>query len=412
MSSLRSSLASVVLVLASGCACGAQVHVPRDAAVADTGALDASLDDAAVEDAASTPDATVPADAAIPAAPTRLIATFRASCLLDDATQCWGASPTGVSFGDTPQPAPDLDGALDVKIGLSFLCALRADGRVECAGSNHAGQLGVSPDAAPSRAALEPVPGLDDVVELALDGAHACALRSDGTVWCWGDNSLGAVGRAIRPHGLGASVPEPVPMPVAGLGPAIGVAAGVHHSCAALADGTIACWGHDSYGQLGRGAVGAATSEPVAALGLDDAIAIDARGNSTCALRADGTAWCWGRHSEGQLGIAAEDVESCTNIVPHPCATAPRRVVGVEGARALAFGGVVGCALTASGGRCWGTIAGELEPDVVEVAAGWEHVCARSSDDRVRCRGRGDEGQLGDGTATDRDDWVDAALSE
>lgn len=391
---------AAVSALAPGCACGAQVHLAPDAAVMETPV-----------DAASPIDAAPPEDdAAVPEVPAHLVATFRATCLLDDATQCWGASTTGASFGETPQPAPTLDRALDVRIGGSFLCALGADGRVACAGSNHAGQLGVSPAALPSREALEPVPGLDDVVEIALDGSHACARRADGTVWCWGDNSVGAVGRAIRAHGPGASVAEPVPMAVEGIADAIGIAAGSHHSCAALADGGVRCWGYDSYGQLGDGARSGATEVPVTAQGLGDAIAVTGRGNSTCALRADGTVWCWGRHTEGQLGIADEDVESCTNIVPHPCATAPRRVLAVEGATEVAFGGVIGCALTGDGGRCWGTITADVEAGVLELAVGWEHVCVRTGDERVLCRGRGREGQLGDGAAIDRDDWASAAL--
>jgi alpha-tubulin suppressor-like RCC1 family protein len=301
-------------------------------------------------------------------------------------------------------------------MGLTFRCALLAGGHVACAGSNRAGELGLDPAVVERREALEPVPGIGRAARLAVGGSHACALQDDGVIVCWGQNAVGAVGRPIAPHAPGTSVAEFVPRPVAGVERAIAIAAGTHHSCAAIDDGTVRCWGSGSYGQLGRGTVTPASGDSGPVAGIDDAIDVDADGNSTCVLRAGGTVWCFGRHTEGQLGIAEADVEQCVNVVPHPCATSPRRVAGVERARELRFGGTNGCARTEIGGRCWGLLAGtvrtlDLPSDVIDVAAGTEHVCVRQADESVRCIGRGTEGQLGDGAMTDALDRVETAGS-
>jgi alpha-tubulin suppressor-like RCC1 family protein len=73
-----------------------------------------------------------------------------------------------------------------------------------------------------------------------------CALRADGSVWCWGDDEVGAVGN-------GAAVPVvSTPTAVMGLaGPAVGIAANDSHSCAVLMSGAVQCWGFNGNGELG-----------------------------------------------------------------------------------------------------------------------------------------------------------------
>lgn len=99
--------------------------------------------------------------------------------------------------------------AVTVRGGARFACALVNGGRVLCWGSNHHGQLGAR---APSeqRSSTAPVAvertdgsALDGVVDLALGAFHACARRNDGSVWCWGSNLSGQLGRgnaSVRVH--------------------------------------------------------------------------------------------------------------------------------------------------------------------------------------------------------------------
>lgn len=81
-----------------------------------------------------------------------------------------------------------------------------------------------------------PIP-LDNVVQLALGGSHSCALRADGSVRCWGNDSLEQLGRNSDAR---ASFEA---SPVAGLSDAVLLAAGGAHTCALRATGQVVCWG-------------------------------------------------------------------------------------------------------------------------------------------------------------------------
>jgi len=134
------------------------------------------------------------------------------------------------------------------------------------------------------------------------------------------------------------------------------------HVCGLVSDGTVRCWGRDTFvqpsaggvatadGALGRGRtvsrVEAATPAPV--VGLTDVKQISVgRGLGTCALTNDGSVYCWGNNSYGQLGHPLSDAQ----------VSSPKRVEGLPPASAVALGGAVGCAIAAEDGAlwCWGT---------------------------------------------------------
>ena len=91
-----------------------------------------------------------------------------------------------------------------------------------------------------------PVPGLASVVGLAASADHTCALLSDGTARCWGDNSYGQLGD-------GTTTARMAPVAVAGLTGATALTAGLWHTCARLMDGTARCWGYNARGEVGDG---------------------------------------------------------------------------------------------------------------------------------------------------------------
>jgi len=83
------------------------------------------------------------------------------------------------------------------------------------------------------------------------------------------------------------------------------VAAGSNFTCARLAGGSVYCWGRNGSGQLGRGSTTAATTAaPV--MGLDDAIDLDAGELHACAVRAGGRVVCWGEGANGRIGDGAK----------------------------------------------------------------------------------------------------------
>ncbi|MBX3185672.1 MAG: hypothetical protein KF819_01600 [Labilithrix sp.] len=195
----------------------------------------------------------------------------------------------------------------ELMLGEVHSCA-RAGGRVHCWGSNVSGELG-RPGAGNAELNAQTVvtdpallTALDNVIALAGDGGkHTCALRQGGAVFCWGKNDVGQLGTdpaLIVQRGHAAAVPG-----IAGA-TAIGVAEGV--SCAVRSDATVACWGAD-LAALGDGGVGQSFT-PVAIKGplgvglLTDVAAVAPGVHHACALKKNGTVWCWGKNDRGQLG--------------------------------------------------------------------------------------------------------------
>src|SRR5262249_1191747 len=124
----------------------------------------------------------------------------------------------------------------------------------------------------------------------------------------------------------------------------VSVACGSSHTCAALKDGRVVCWGDNSAGELGIGTTEAVQGS-AQVLGLTDAIDVHANEYSTCALCADATARCWGNYfgatSQYYLGSA----------IPVPVTTPAGQLTGVF---RLAVGFATGCAVTSAGTYCWG----------------------------------------------------------
>ena len=84
------------------------------------------------------------------------------------------------------------------------------------------------------------------VAQVVGGGTHSCALKTDGTVWCWGRNDDGQLG-------LGDTIDRTTPQAVGGLNDVLQIVAGSKHTCALTASGEVACWGANYSGQLGLG---------------------------------------------------------------------------------------------------------------------------------------------------------------
>ena len=150
-----------------------------------------------------------------------------------------------------------------IAAGLSFGLALQRDGAVLAWGNGTSGQLGNGANSKVS--APVPVRGLgrgSGVVEIAAGGSFAVALKSDGTVLAWGNNASGQLGDGTAPQD------HSTPIQVRGLGRGsgvVGIAAGGSHSLAVKHDGSVITWGNNSSGQLGDGTAPLDHSTPVSA---------------------------------------------------------------------------------------------------------------------------------------------------
>jgi alpha-tubulin suppressor-like RCC1 family protein len=159
---------------------------------------------------------------------------------------------------------------------------------------------------------VEPL-GLE-VAQVATGADHTCAVKKDGTLWCWGNNSMTQLGE-------GPTDFSPVPLQVTALGATVAqVAAGNAHTCAVTQAGELYCWGANSAGQLGNGETGSVVWPPakVAALG-NDVTAVFAAPSFTCARTKDATLWCWGQNSFGQLGDGTTADRATPGKVLIPC---------------------------------------------------------------------------------------------
>ncbi len=340
------------------------------------------------------------------------------TCALTTAggVKCWGRNEYG-QLGDgtrenktTPVDVLGLGSgvaAIAIATGYhgSHTCALTTAGGVKCWGYNEDGQLGDG--TRENKTTPVDVLGLGSgVAAIAAGGdyrgSHTCALTTAGGVKCWGYNEYGQLGDGTRED-------KTTPVDVLGLGSGVAaIAAGGYHTCALSTAGGVKCWGGNWYGQLGDG-TGEDKTTPVDVLGLGSGVAAIAAGDyHTCALSTAGGAKCWGWSSAGQLGDGSTEWRRTT----------PVDVVGLgSGVAAIAGSGAHTCALSTTGGvKCWGwnhdgqlgdgsTTNKSTPVDVVglgsgvaAIAAGGLHTCALSTTGGVKCWGHNDHGQLGDGT--------------
>jgi len=196
--------------------------------------------------------------------------------------------------------------------GSVWCWGYNADGEVGDAQTTQPpGPQKLSPFSAPV-AGLGGALGAGQVGLATYGGYHTCAVVSDGTVWCWGYNGHFELGRAGFSSGY-----SPVPLQVSGIDGttrrAISVTAGAYHSCALLSDGTAECWGNNKESEIGAGLTTNFVEVPTA-VAANGILAISAGGDHNCAIFAgtSGTIKCWGLNDDGEAGVGNN------NTVPTP----------------------------------------------------------------------------------------------
>ncbi len=366
--------------------------------------------------------------------------------------------------------APPSRGVVDISAGYSMTCAAMIEGPPRCWGANDAGQLGsgitgagnpeLSPSAAPrivamtERAISISAGGFGDGVP---ERPFACALGESGNVWCWGDDTWGQSGRGdagpsppsvparvvnlpqdIREVHVGGShacaaidgefnlycwgrshlgqnqtiaEADRTPFKVPTRAPVRSFSTGNYHTCAILADGTIDCWGLNTYAELGHAGTGPEVDASVVP-GVANAQVVRAGHVHTCAVHGEGKVSCFGHNVQLQLGREPSALSGLPDLVPLP---------NDAGAIDVCAGFIHSCAvLTDNTAVCWGNnLWGQLGDgtddagnqsapvrvvdlrDVVKISCGGGHTCALDKSGNVHCWGSNEHGQLGRGDAGD-----------
>jgi alpha-tubulin suppressor-like RCC1 family protein len=281
-----------------------------------------------------------------------------------------------------------------VAMGLTHACALRQDGAVYCWGSNVAGQLGNGSFARNEGASQVALP---ETQELAAGGDFACARLRNGTVMCWGENSSGQLGN-------GTQTRSAVPVQAMLEEPATILRVGRLHACAKLSSGIVKCWGSNVQKQMGLPA--GVFARPVQVWKERNIADLGLGFETTCIVDTNGTPHCAGLNNVGQLGSpTAGDAPSEALLAV--------KLPNARRATSLSVGFANGCAvLDDQSVACWGFdafgvlgrgVPGKapgLVPGVAarRVTVGREHACAELTDGQLSCWGTNERGQLAAGT--------------
>lgn len=303
---------------------------------------------------ANAPDSASPI--AVPGVSSRRgIATgVRYTCTITfGARKCWGENWEGQFGTDVGGIVPDpvsFDDPFDIESivnGYRHTCGLTISNELYCWGYNEFGNLGLG-NVQKSIKTPMLVPG--SYVQVAANGDHTCGVAPGGDLYCWGRNSTTELGAP-----LGDPVPSPIePGCESGNAPGVcfhdyrTVGAGYYHTCAIRESGEMVCFGGNKNGQLGIGTPNQAAeeSDPQAVVSPEKWSDVSGGQSFTCALNDAGALFCWGRNEDRELGIPDVDFLPVPTRVP---------VDAPAGFRSVSAGARHACAIREDRTLwCWG----------------------------------------------------------
>jgi alpha-tubulin suppressor-like RCC1 family protein len=325
----------------------------------------------------------------------------------------WGGNSYG-SLGDNTtasksNPSQTVTGGINwkqVTVGQNHIAAIKTDGTLWCWGSNNNGQLGdntITHRSSP----IQTIAFGNTWKQVSSCDSSTSAIKTDGTLWTWGQNFRGELGD-------NTTVIKSSPVQtVAGGTNWKQVSAGYWQKAAIKTDGTLWMWGYNFYGQLGDNTT-TNRSSPVQTVtyGTNWKQADASRGwFFTAAIKNDGTLWTWGSNSYGQLGdntIAnksspVQTISFGTNWKQVSCGQSHTAAIKTDGT------------LWSWGRNSYGalgdnTIAHKSSPvqtisfgnNWKSVACGYFHTAAIKTDGTLWIWGYNASGQLGDNTTAHR----------
>jgi alpha-tubulin suppressor-like RCC1 family protein len=290
----------------------------------------------------------------------------------------------------TPEPPPEITATVSaISAGDNYTMAVRSDGILWAWGQNSYGQLGNGT----LNTITVPAEIMQDVSYVAAGISHTAAIKTDGSLWMWGINADGQLGDGT----LGDKF-----NPVKIMDNVRHVSVGAYHTVAITGDGRLWAWGRNHRGQLGNNS---SDSSFIPIFITDDVTHVSAGAHHTAAVKSDGTLWAWGDNSSGQLGNGMRSIS-----------TVPVKIM--DNAEYVSAGEYSTAAVTADGTLwTWGdnsrgqlgqrSVDNSLTPrrimlNISSVSMGSDHAAALGRDGTVWTWGYNMHGQLGDGTAESR----------
>src|SRR6266851_5772709 len=218
------------------------------------------------------------------------------------ATYCWG-----YDFSPTPVAVADGFAFVMVSTGGDYTCGVTAGGAAYCWGANLYGHLGNGTTTSSSTPV--PVAGGYTFSAVSAGGGHICGVTTSRAAYCWGYNGTGELG-------TGLTTSSSTPVAVLGGHTFSAVSAtGFEHTCGVTTDGTAYCWGDNSWGELGSGTT-TNSSTPVPVLGGHTFVTVSGGGYyiaivdfssaHTCGVTTGGVAYCWGSGSTVPVKVAGQ----------------------------------------------------------------------------------------------------------
>jgi len=278
----------------------------------------------------------------------------------DGTLWAWGNNQHG-QLGDgttisrnSPVRIGSADNWYFVSAGDSHTIAIRRDRSLWAWGNNQHGQLGIIPAMGHSTHPVQ-VGTASNWRSVSTGERHTVAIRTDGTLWAWGNNQYGQLGN-------GTTIPHNSPMQIGSATNWRSVSAGPRHTMAIREDGTLWGWGHNQHRQLGDNTTQPQRNSPVQIGSATNWKYVSAGHSHTMAITTDGWLLGWGNNQYGQLGIG-------WTSAPRP--TPERVAVGMT--------------------QNW-----------LSVSAGNNYTTASRQGGSLWAWGQNWDGQLGDGTTTQR----------
>jgi alpha-tubulin suppressor-like RCC1 family protein len=278
------------------------------------------------------------------------------------------------------------------------------DGNLWTWGDGGSGQLGTN-DITNRSTPVTTFAGGTDWKQVAAGTLHTAAVKTDGTLWTWGNGLSGRLGDATLTN---SSTPVTT---FAGGTNWKQVSAGNQHTAAIKTDGTLWTWGAGGFAQLGTNDITNRSTPVTTFAGGTNWKQVSAGNQHTAAIKTDGTLWTWGLGTSGRLGDATL-TNSSTPVTTFAGGTNWKQVAaGTQHTAAIKTDGTLWTWGAGSSGRLGNSLLTDRSTPVTtfaggtdwkQVAAGTQHTAAIKTDGTLWTWGLGSSGQLGDATITNR----------